>query len=128
MDLRGGLGLREYRANGLLRLKDVPETAALEFQVDPNRSQIGPEIALLATARLTRYVQLTTDFDSLLSFKAVDEVNQTQFKWRNTINFRLASYASLAYTLNLNRLPALGLSSPLTYEQGIQLRVAFTPF
>jgi len=125
MDLRGGLGMREYLANGLLRVDDDVATPEIELRTGLNSILAGPELAVLATARITRYVQLTTDFDALVPFQGID---QMQFKWRNTVNLRLASYASLSYTLNFDRNPDIGLLNPLTFDQGIQLRFAFTLF
>jgi hypothetical protein len=137
LDLRTGIGSRQYLTRGeQLLVATTPSSggprgadgrlvAGYAVKAVSDSVVAGPEAAVLASARLTRYVQATTELDALVPFSGFSE---TQYTWRSSVSLRLSTYASLVYTLNLDRHPNVRPDQPLATEQGLQLRFAYTPF
>lgn len=124
LDLRVGLGGRQTLQAGLLRVDENSSTATdVYLAASSNAFAMGPEMTLVGAARLTRYLQATTEFDALFPFSG--GLQQAQFSWRTSASARLSSYASLVYNLDLDRNPSLGREEPLVVDQRLLLRFAF---
>lgn len=124
MDLRTGLGSRQYLSRGQLVAADDASTPAFELRRVPDTVLTGIEVSGLSQIRLSRYLQASTEFDMLLPFEGLAA---TQFTWRNTVSLRLSSFAAVTYTLNLLRQPNVSPDQPLALEQGLQLRFFWSP-
>ena len=119
LDVRAGMGARQFLARGLLRqdgdaLVEVPDDLVE-----------GPELAVVLLGRITRWVTLSSDFDGLFPF---DELQQPRFEWHNQVSLRLASFVSLAYRLNVFGDPNLGLDEDFQVEHDVQLRFSYVVF
>ena len=125
LNLRAGLGSRQYIARGQLVAADDPNTSAFEVRQVPGTNLTGTEASGLAQVRLTRYLQASSELDSLFPF---DGLGLTQMTWRNAVSLRLGSFAALTYTFNLVRQPNVNPDQPFAYEQGLQLRFYYSPF
>jgi hypothetical protein len=124
MDIRSGLGSRQYIARGQLVPHDDPATASFELRQVRGTVLTGMEVSALSQARISRYVQASTEFDMLVPFEGA---GQTQLMWRNSVSLRLGTYAAITYTLNLVRQPNVRPDSPYATEQGLQLRFYYSP-
>ncbi len=124
LDLRSGLGSRQYITNGQLVAVDDPSTPAFEVRQVRGTVLTGVEVSALGQARVSRFLQASSEFDMLLPFEGL---NSTQLTWRNTISLRLSSFASVTYTLNVARQPNVNPISPYFMEQGLQLRFFYAP-
>ncbi len=124
LDLRSGLGSRQYLARNQLVPKDDPNTPSFEVRRVAGTVLTGFEASALGQLRLTRYLQGSTELDALLPF---DGLTATQLTWRSALSLRLGSYASLTYTLNVVRQPNVRPDTPWATEQGLQLRFHYAP-
>ena len=124
LDLRSGLGSRQYIANGQLVPVDDPNTTSFELRQVRSTVLTGVEVSALGQVRVSRYLQASTEFDMLLPFEGL---TATQLTWRNTIALRLSSFASVTYTLNIVRQPNVNPVDPYAWEQGVQLRFFYSP-
>lgn len=124
LDLRSGLGSRQYLANGQLVAADNPSTSAFEMRQVQKTILTGVEFSALGLGRISRYLQLSTEFDILLPFEGL---GATQMTWRNAVSLRLSSFASVTYTVNIVRQPNVNPLEPLGTEQGLQLRFFYAP-
>ena len=123
LDLRLGLGARQvipHSAHVLLSGNGPDRLVPLKAD-----SFEGVESSAIGSARLTRWVTLSTEFDSLYAF---DADRPFIFTWRNQINLRLASFASMAYRFNALRNEALTLESGVQTEHTLQLRFSYPLF
>ncbi len=126
LGLRLGIGARQQITNGLrVRLPGEGEDAPDRLVPVTNRFIEGVEATAIGSARITRYVTVTTEFDALYPF---DQGQPFIFSWRNQIGLRLASFASLTYRLNLLRNPTLTLVDDVQSEHTVQLRFSITLF
>lgn len=135
LGLRLGVGARQQLTRGLRVRLDTPgdPNGATPAERDPpdrlvpvaNRFIEGVEATAIGSARITRYVTVATEFDALYPF---DQDQPFIFSWRNQIGLRLASFASLAYRLNLLRNPTLTLVDEVQSEHTVQLRFSITLF
>jgi len=125
LNLRAGLGSRQYIARGQLVAADDASTPAYEVREVPGTVLTGTEASWLAQARLTRYLQASSELDALFPFNGLE---LTQMAWRNAVSLRLGSFAALTYTFNLVRQPNVNPDQPFAYEQGLQLRFYYSPF
>lgn len=133
LSIRAGVGARQQFASGLkIRTspapglpEDDPAFGADRLRRSPDRLIEGIEMTAIGTARVTRFVTLSTEFDALQPF-AQDE--PFLFTWRNQISLRLASFASLTYRLNMTRNPQLLLVDDIQTEHTVQLRFSVTLF
>lgn len=125
LDLRLGVGSRQSLQNGRLRYVEEGSTPiSLYFQKVANAYALGPETTVVASARVTRYFQGSTELDALVPF--VDGFDALQFTWRTTASLRLSSYASLVYVLDLDRNPNVGRLTPLVVDQSLLLRFSYS--
>ncbi len=125
LSLRSGLGSRQYFARGQLVSKDNPATPGFEVQQVASTFQTGLELSALSQVRLTRFLQASTEFDSLLPFSGLAN---TQLTWRSSISLRLSGFAALTYALNVVRQPNVRPDQPFATEQGLQLRFSYAPW
>ena len=124
MDVRTGLGSRQYIARGQLVPSDDVATQSFELRQVRGTVLTGLEISALSLARLSRYIQASTEFDMLVPFEGI---GQTQLTWRNSVSLRLGSFAAITYNLNVVRQPNVRPDSPYATEQGLQLRFYYSP-
>lgn len=125
LNLRAGLGSRQYISRGQLVAADDSATDAFEVRQVPGAVLTGTEASWLGQARLTRYLQASSELDALFPFNGL---GLTQLTWRNSVSLRLGSFAALTYTLNVVRQPNVNPDQPFAYEQGLQLRFYYSPF
>ncbi len=125
LHLRVGFGARQYLVQSLLKERgskdgDLDDTA---YYVQVESSELlGLEATLIVSARLTRWLMIDTELDSLIPFVS-SETNDPVLNWKNTISLRLVSFASLAYVVRLDY--DKQLSEHLQAEQRILLRFTF---
>ncbi len=126
LDLRVGFGGRQYLALGQLLANDERSSEdRLVLERASNSFLVGPETTVVGSARLTRYLQATTELDALYPF---GDHYYTRYTWRSSVSLRLSTFASLIYTLNLDQNPNVGREDPLLFEQGLRLRFSFVLF
>jgi len=135
LGLRLGVGARQQLTNGLkvrLPTPGDPDAETADARDPPDRLVPvadrfieGVEATAIGSARITRYVTVTTEFDALYPF---DQQQPVIFSWRNQIGLRLASFASVTYRLNLLRNPTLTLVDEVQTEHTVQLRFSITLF
>ncbi len=131
LSVRIGAGARQQFANGLaIRVSGEGTDAEGRANPDvlrasPDRFLEGVEATAIGSARITRYVTLSTEFDALYPF---DQNEEFIFTWRNQASLRLASFASLTYRLNMIRNPQLLLDDTVQMEHTVQLRFSLTLF
>ncbi len=116
LDVRAGLGARQFLARGLSTEDGI--------EVEDDIVE-GPEAAVVLLGRITRWVTLSSDFDGLFPFS---ELEQPRFEWRNQVSLRLASFVSLAYRLNVFGDPNLGIDDDFQVEHDVQLRFSYVVF
>ncbi|MCA9541240.1 MAG: hypothetical protein KC620_20205 [Myxococcales bacterium] len=121
--LRLGAGARHQFARGLL--VPVEEDGETRLRAVTDETLQGIEATVIGSARVTRYITLSTEFDAL--YPLFDD-QQFLFTWRNNISLRLASFASLTYRLNALRNPTLTLIDDTQFEHTVQLRFSYTLF
>jgi hypothetical protein len=125
LHLRIGFGARQYLVQSLLKERGSKEgdleDIAYYVQVDSSEL-LGLEATLIVSARLTRWLMIDTELDSLIPFLS-SETNDPVMNWKNTISLRLVSFASLAYVVRLDY--DKQLSDHLQAEQRILLRFTF---
>lgn len=123
---RLGLGSRQFvvRDPGYVLTPITDRDGELEAvqQVFGNRLG-GVELTLLATARLTRYVQLRSELDALVPVRLFN----TYLQWRTIASLRLSSFASLNYRLELTRDTNQSLDQPLAFTNILQLQFFYKP-
>ena len=128
LHLRVGVGARHNFVRDLIVEREVNEAtpdcrnARCFVQVDSSHL-MGAEATLIGTARLTRWVQIDTELDTLIPFYASDGGNDPVINWKNTISFRLVSFASVAYVVRLDF--DKQLSEFLQFEQRVLFRFTF---
>ncbi|MCB9549710.1 MAG: hypothetical protein H6706_28215 [Myxococcales bacterium] len=122
LNLRLGIGARQLVANGLLVLQDGSPDRLVPVKDDHVE---GVESTAIGQARVSRWITLSTEFDSLLPF---DTGAPFIFTWRNQVNLRLASFASLTYRFNAVQNAALTLEEGVLTEHNLQLRFSYTLF
>lgn len=123
LDLRLGLGARQVVPRSAHVLLSGDGAARL-VPLAPEQVE-GVESSAIGSARLGRWVTLSTEFDSLFAF---DEGRDFIFTWRNQINLRLASFASMAYRFNALRNEVLTLESGIQTEHTFQIRFSYPLF
>ncbi len=126
LDLRLGFGGRQYLSLGQLLANEERSTEnELVLERTSNSFLVGPETTIVGSARLTRYIQATTELDALLP---LGDRYSTRYTWRNSVSLRLSTFASLIYTLNLDQNPNVGRENPLHLDQRLGLRFSFALF
>lgn len=129
--LRVGFGARQYLVRSLLKQREHKQDDQVVIcreedvecfqEADPS-NLLGLEATLIGSARLTRWLMIDTELDTLVPFIS-SERNDPIINWKNTISFRLVSFASLAYVIRLDL--DKQLSEYLQAEQRILLRFTF---
>ncbi|NOZ85735.1 MAG: porin family protein [Deltaproteobacteria bacterium] len=115
LDLRIGYGALQVLTRGLYRevgCSDVlkatssetspcagPDAADVSYLLKvPNSYRMGPEASLIGIGRMTRWISLTTEFKLL---EPIEDWSSPIMKWQLTVSFRLVSFASLNYIVDL---------------------------
>ena len=126
LDLRLGLGARQYYANGLLNYHEHDGTDTSPDRLTPavdDRSE-GVEGTIVALARLSRWVTISSELDGLFPFGA--PADEAIYTWRNQVNLRLIRYISLVYRLQVRRDPFRDVEEPLKTTHDVQLRFSYS--
>lgn len=122
-NFRVGAGFRQNLFREAFVSDDVPGTAEVELRQLDNLFQEGLEAILAARVRLFRFLTYTTEVEAFVGFS---ELSDPSAIWENTLSFRIASFASLDYTLNLAHQPLI--TNDLQLSQNILLRLAWSVF
>ena len=122
LDIRAGLGSRQYFANGLLNYEEATNvlTPALDDRAE------GPEGTLVGLARLSRWMTMTFELDGLFPFD--DMVDGAIVNWRSQASLRLVSFISLVYRLQYRQDRTRDLRDPSKTTHDVQLRFSYTLF
>ncbi|MCK6546483.1 DUF3078 domain-containing protein [Myxococcota bacterium] len=103
--LRAGIGARHRLTNGLFELVPGTSTAtSATYRRIPEDNQVGVEATLLASARLTRWVTLNLELDSLFPFTGLADV---VLDLEATLTLKLTTYVSVVYRPRYQRDPTL---------------------
>ncbi len=123
LDVRLGFGARQGFANHGLTMDDQDRLVPLaSFQKE------GIEAAVAGSARISRWITLDTEFEPFVDF---GELDNPELKWVSYVRLRLSSFASLAYRLEVKRLPfqtTVRSVDPTTFDHRVQLRLSYTLF
>lgn len=114
--LRTGLGGRHRIARDLLTAVSDGDTAAT-FERAASNDLVGFEATVLASARLTRFVILNLELDSLLPF---DDPSNVVLDLDGSVALKLTSYVSVNYRLRFLRDRSLSKLDSL--QQDVLLR------
>lgn len=126
LDLRLGFGARQTIANGLYVFQEGEADTDPDVIIPVVDSNVeGVEGTIVGLGRITRFVTVSTEFDSLVPLWGDDLIVVT---WRNQVNVRLASFLSLNYRFNLSRDPNLGIGDDVRTEHDLQLRFSWVLF
>jgi hypothetical protein len=118
--LRTGIGARHRLTNDLFELDDDLTTPVIEYHEVPTSNQVGVEGTLLASARITRWVIVNLELDSLFPFDGI--IDNAVLEVEGSVAVKLTSYASINYRLRFLRDPAL--SDKDVIAQDILLRLS----
>lgn len=119
-NVRAGVGARHgIVRDGTYAVTRVDNTTnTTVFSRLNSANQVGVELTLLAVARLTRWVLLNLELDSLFPF---DSISNTVLEIEGSVALKLTSYVSVNYVLRFLRNPTL-LDSVDRFEQDVLLR------
>ena len=106
------------QANEECRPLEAPGQPTLIFREVVGNDQVGAETAVLATLRLTRFVLVNLEIDSLLTVPFEDSIIEAE----GSVALKLTSYISVNYVLRYTRDPTLSLENADRIEQDILLR------
>ncbi|PKN57633.1 MAG: hypothetical protein CVU56_09850 [Deltaproteobacteria bacterium HGW-Deltaproteobacteria-14] len=120
LNSRVGIGGRQLFALGLHRPADRPDTPAFELQRVADVTQVGVELSLVARLNVTRYAQLDLEVDLLEPF---DDPTHPVIDLRAGLAIRLASFASLSYTLRV--IDDVTISEVTQLDQSVLLRFSW---
>ncbi len=128
LHLRIGVGARHNLVRSLLIERESEQPAdmcsdAMCFVRARSSNLLGAEATLIGSARLTRWVLIDTELDSLIPFVSSEGSSEPVINWKNTISLRLVSFASIAYVVKLDYNKQL--SDFLQFEQRVLLRFTF---
>lgn len=123
LDVRIGVGARQVIPRGARVLLTGDGPARLVPL--PLEQLEGIETSAIGSARLSRWISLSTEFDSLYAFETD---RSFIFSWRNQVNLRLASFASMSYRFNALQNEVLTLDSDIQTEHTVQLRFSYPLF
>jgi hypothetical protein len=119
LDVRAGIGARQYFPRGELAVDSKDENRVR--QTSRYRLE-GVEGTVVGTARLSRWIGVSTELDGLVPFA---DGSNTVYTWRSQVSLRLVSFASLNYRLNVTRDPNRVTGPPITAEHFLQLRFSY---
>lgn len=117
--LRTGIGARHSITRNLYKLDDDQTTTDIEYRQVPSTDQIGIEATALASARITRWVLLNFEADSLFPFNGFDKL---VLELEGSVILKLTSYASINYRVRFLRNPLLSNKDVL--EQLVLFRLS----
>lgn len=118
--VRTGLGARHRLTRDVFEAAPAgtaTSSSALAYRRVPSTNQVGVEATVLASARVTRYVIINLELDTLVPF---DSVGDVVLDIDGSIALKLTSYASVNYRLRFLRDPSLSQANVL--QQDILLR------
>ena len=115
-----GVGARHVFARDLFVVADDSSTPELDIRSVPDFTRVGAEFSTVVELRITRWVLLKLEADVLVPFDAPEE---TLVDFKGTLALRLASFASLNYTVRIQEDPEL--TARTQYDQAILLRFAY---
>ncbi len=121
--LRTGIGARHRLTRDLYELEDDDATSAREYREVVSTNQVGVEGTLLASARITRFVIVNLELDTLMPF---DGVKSMVLELEGSVALKLTSYASINYRLRFLRDRAL--SERDVIQQDVLLRLSLEIF
>lgn len=121
LDVRVGVGGRQYFPRGERAIESVGGVDRVR-DVSGYRL-IGLEGAIVGQARLSRWIALSTELDSLVPF---GDAPHTVLTWRSQASLRLVSFASVNYLVNLTRDPNRNAGKVVLLEHLVQLRFSYT--
>jgi hypothetical protein len=130
LHLRLGFGIREYFVRSLLIAQPAgyagdPDTCSENqcYEKAVSGNLLGVEATVIGSARLSRWLIIDTELDTLIPFVSTGPRADPVIDWRNTVSLRLVSFFSVAYVvrLELNK----QISHYLQVEQRVQLRFTF---
>lgn len=122
-NVRAGVGARHRITNNLYEALDVG-TSTTTFRRIPSSHQVGVELTVLAVARLTRWVLVNLELDSLFPF---DNINNTVIELEASVALKLTSYVSVNYVVRYLRDRAIFLDKD-RFEQDVLLRFSLEIF
>lgn len=124
LDVRLGLGARQYLSRGLLTEVSESDNEAVFNRVD-DYSIDGIEASVVGFGRITRYIGWSFEFDSLFP---LDKPDDYVYTLRNVMSIRLVSFASLNYKLDLIRDPNVNPDHPTVVQHQFLIRFSYTLF
>lgn len=117
--LRTGIGARHSISRELFNAKTNTATTTLEYEQAPTTDQVGVEATALASARITRWVLINLEADSLFPFNGLDKL---VLELEGSVIIKLTSYASINYRVRFTRNPLL--TDKDVIEQDVLLRLS----
>ena len=108
-----------FHSSSLIRLRMGVLERVLNAVLESFNEE-GLESTLVGTLRLTRFLHYTTELEFFADFSGFDEPT---LDWQNTLSFRLASFASLDYSLDLLSQPTV--TNDLQLLQNLLLRLSW---
>ncbi|MFO0724385.1 MAG: hypothetical protein U1E65_11415 [Myxococcota bacterium] len=120
MTFRAGLGARHRIARDLYEPQDDPNTVPYEFHEITSTNLVGAEATVLGAARITRWVLLNLEFDTLVPFEGIDK---TILDLEASLSLKLTSYVSVNYVLRLTQDASLHPDPSL--QQDVRLRFSW---
>jgi hypothetical protein len=109
--IRAGVGARHSLTRGLLEFNSTAADGTRVYVRKRSTHQVGVEGTIVAVARLTRWVLVNLEVDTLLPF---DDLEQPILEVEGTVAVKLTRYISINYVLRHLRDPTLYPLSPET--------------
>ena len=115
-----GVGGRHVFTRSLFSPDDDKTTTAYDIRRVDDVLRYGAEFSLTGELSVTRWVRFNAELDLFTPF---DVPEQTLVDFRGTVTLRLASFASLSYTIRVKQDPEI--VSRTQFDQGVLLRFAY---
>lgn len=127
-NVRTGFGARHRIANNLLESVEAVDatqnsTPIRRLRRVSSSNQVGIELTILAVFRLTRWVLVNLEFDSLIPF---DSLDNTVLEAEASVALKLTSFMSLNYVVRFLRDRAIFQQN--RFEQDVLLRFSLELF
>jgi hypothetical protein len=116
--LRSGLGGRHRFTHNLYTQIGMPNSTTVQLEQVTSSNLAGIEATVLATGRLTQYVVLNLQLDSLFPFEGL---SQTVLELVGSVAIKLTSLASINYVLHYLHDPSIPVT-PEVIQQDLLLR------